>query len=788
MLTYLKPSQEWPRHLLTGLLMLALFLPFASLPPFHLGMWFQSEPINVALYGISALLALVMAHPCFHAQILRIWKHPAVWACGAMFLWTLVMAPFTEFPIKSIQGNPETGQGGFWFLALFVWMTAYILAANTPLKRLMVLGTLLFVTIVIFILQNLQGNADWFVVKWPDFQAFIGIFAFITIMAKIGHRGIKVWAGAYLIGALLVYISDSRAAYLCYFGMLPALAAMFWFILNGKYAFLGWFRRHINAVAAFIMVFGAVFYVLLSFPSENYYSRDFTDATQLGEAEFNFYYSSVGTRILFNKIALEGMWAEPTSFLTGIGWGHYANTLFRHTFVDNVSATALFDKYGHDAPNWFMVFGTAFHSHNSHMEALHATGIVGLALSFLFFVKVMPRITNMQRALIAAGWISIATLFSVWFLLAIVTIYFAIAAAFTVQMDLDYPIEKTQKYYWPILSVVLLVATLMLAATTYAQYDLAARGKAYSDAVQSYTPDIVGEMGHDYGQGGHHLWWIAASLVDYIDQKRNHNILAKPANEPYAKIVAANQKRMDELGPQIEAKQKALANASGAKQMALQKELEDLQATFDGHKVARDEAQGQMQEIKEISQADVLWYMNLMHQVEKWVLTNRGNTKLRQLLVEAYNRLHERSPEPIWDGAKITTEHKWPAILWWYALNEPYRLDILHPYYRYYTEKLPQLSDPVQIQEEMNKLGRLLDPVIAQYPNDPTANWFMGMALQYVTGKNAEAFERMNNALDGRVERYFRIWPSTYDAVRKAREAATPAKVGDIENAPKDAQ
>lgn len=774
---YLKPSQMWPRHVLTAQVMFALFVPLFSLPPFHIGLWFQSEPVNFALYFTSFILALTLAHPCFHAQLLRVLKHPAVWSIGALFAWSLIASPFADFPIKSLQGNPETGQGAMWFLALFLWVIAYILAANTPLKRMMVLGALGLVTLVIFVLQNFQSDAAWFVVKWPDFQAFMGLFVFITITAKLGHKGWKAWVVAYAIGALLVYISESRAAYLCYFLLMPALVAFFALLLSGRFAFLEYFKRHINAVAGFILVFGVVIYVVLSFPSEHYYNDDYADPTQKSEAQFAFYYGSVGTRMLFNKIALDAMAADPGSFLTGQGWGHYADGLFRHTFRDKVSATSLVDRYGHDAPNWFMVQGTAFHSHNSHIEVLYSTGVVGLVLSLIFFVKVMPRITNLQRAMIAAAWIATSALLSIWFILAIVTIYFAIAAAFSVQMDIDKPQPEEAKHYWPALSLVCILLAVILAVSALTQRELAIRGKAYSDSIQLYTPDMVGQFGDDYGQGGHHLWWIYASLVDYIDQKRNHNILVGPERERLQKIIKANEQSIARLSKEIAAKEKA----------GLTQEAQELKDSLDGHALARDDAKAKMPEFKVVSQGDVVWFMYLLDQVERLALAGDSNAKVKQVMLEAYNRLHTRSDEAVWDEAKERTRHKWAAMLWWFAVQEPERVDLLKAYYAHFVDQMPQMKDVDKVQDALDELALLMGPIMLNFPDEPVSVWYRGMAMQYMVGKAEDAVKYMARALELGVEKHVRIWPATKAAVEQAVAKGTTAAQG-IENEPQAAQ
>ncbi|NBO19858.1 MAG: hypothetical protein EBV03_11690, partial [Proteobacteria bacterium] len=100
------------------LMMVELALFCFGLPPFHTGIWLQTEPDMVALFTLSMQDALWMLYGLLRGRLLILPAPPKLWyVLLAWVLWQFVPTLLAFNPHKSWFGPVEMGEGMAWHLA-----------------------------------------------------------------------------------------------------------------------------------------------------------------------------------------------------------------------------------------------------------------------------------------------------------------------------------------------------------------------------------------------------------------------------------------------------------------------------------------------------------------------------------------------------------------------------------------------------------------------------------------------------------------------------------------------
>ena len=495
--------------MLAILVFLSPWLFFAALGPFQFGLWFQSEPVNVVLLTLTGLLSLRFAFDKQPAELLVLWKQPVFLALWGLTLCSTALAPFHDYPMRTIMGVPEIGQGAVSFLSLILLATAMIRVLAESRWRVPLLANSTLAALVMVGLHATQPEPYFLPSKWPDYLGFVGISIFIALIQLSPWQRRWHHLVYFLLGGLVVALSDSILAMVIYGIGLPIGMAMLYFIRQASY------RRYLIYAGALIPL---IYSLSCLFPEsyQSLYNVTLGQGLSTQEAEHAFYNSSSGTRVLFGAILWKAMLAEPLYWLMGAGWGHYSDALFEHPFVANIS-NAVGGTYH---TNWLYTSGTAFHSHNHYLEALYATGLAGLlcfaAISFL-------GIRQLSAAkLVTAGpaWIGLMLLLGAWFILPIALPFLALVLAVLIGSEKTEIAQSRKavtllKVLFPLLSV-----GLFTLATLH--YQAAHAGRAFMDSIQQGPPQANTQLKEEPASGHYRLWWVALNLYDYLRKKQQN--------------------------------------------------------------------------------------------------------------------------------------------------------------------------------------------------------------------------------------------------------------------------
>ena len=116
-----------PYLFLTSGLGLGLISVIFSNDIFALGIWTQAEPVIGAVHLAGALCFAGLAWHWKRNGLPKTWlRSPTFLAPLSLAIWNLLCSLGAQWPLQSILGPPQTGEGAIWYLDL----TAFILAAS----------------------------------------------------------------------------------------------------------------------------------------------------------------------------------------------------------------------------------------------------------------------------------------------------------------------------------------------------------------------------------------------------------------------------------------------------------------------------------------------------------------------------------------------------------------------------------------------------------------------------------------------------------------------------------
>ena len=198
---------------------LAAALYFAVFPVKSFGIFGRIEVAVAAFFAAGALCALgvALSGPAARRRALR---SPLALIFAGLGIWSAAVAPFAEFPWRSMLGPPQTGQGA---LALFAWAAiAGAVAAHVDRRTAQGLAWLSAAGAVASAATHLLPE-ELRPFENPAYFAWLGIAACASLWARYRLRGPRLAAIAVLIFCLAV--SENRSAVaICLAIGLPAYA------------------------------------------------------------------------------------------------------------------------------------------------------------------------------------------------------------------------------------------------------------------------------------------------------------------------------------------------------------------------------------------------------------------------------------------------------------------------------------------------------------------------------------------------------------------------------------
>ncbi|WP_130471108.1 hypothetical protein, partial [Candidatus Magnetaquicoccus inordinatus] len=341
-------------------LTIGLLLPLSSLPPFTTGYWSKGDPLLIGLYLSTALAALTLALDGFLSpeSSAAAWRHPLIVIPFILALYSSLVAPITEMPMLSLLGAPQSGTGALWYvqLTLLIILGRRFLSST---ERLHLLRNLAFLVAVL--VAAIKGW-DWIAEQkalpilliWvPAYYAWLVPSLWLLLQMSPPSRSHQVVGTLILL--LLMVVSRSMSV---------ALAAVLG--ISGYYGVRwslkqGYSLTFLRIAAALVTLLTLLAPILSPWWLPSVRSI-----------------ASIEDRYLLTRM-LEGAMrdASPSTWLFGSGWGRIGDT-FQHYLP--LSQQKLWDG------QWIFLQSDYFHAHNGLMEALHASGLIGLLLFILLCI------------------------------------------------------------------------------------------------------------------------------------------------------------------------------------------------------------------------------------------------------------------------------------------------------------------------------------------------------------------------------------------------------------------
>jgi hypothetical protein len=395
---------------------LALLCVFLTLPPFKMGIWYQSEPVLAGLHLSSGLCALGLGLAALgRPGTARAFLHPLSLIPFGMAAWSLVAGAFQDLPLRGWFGSPEVGEGLLWYLCLGVLSASALVLSRIPPWRRVLVGTALVSVGAVgamTLLWNLDLKSEWVPYYFPDYVAFFGVFL-IGAVAGLVRKGFALPL-AVLAGFAVVSLSQNWTAYGLVFIGGTAVWAFFRFLPVSATA-----ARRLAAAAGI----AAPLAVTAALVPSGY--DDLAKQQNLPGRLAN----SVLSRHHLADIVLETVKEKPGILVFGQAWGSYSDSLAINipmewaVLRDDAAEARETGKW------WDAIHRVDFHSHDYVLEALLGGGVPAVALT-IAITGLLP-LWARRRHLPLAAALAVVTggLAAFWFQFAVSLPLFAVAWA-----------------------------------------------------------------------------------------------------------------------------------------------------------------------------------------------------------------------------------------------------------------------------------------------------------------------------------------------------------------------
>ncbi len=371
------------------LLMVQLSLFAFGMPPFHIGIWLQTEPDMVAMYSLGTCNALWLLYGVLRGRLVKQRATPLFYVLLAWVLWQIVPVFFAFTPYRAWFGPVEMGEGTAWHLCmLMVAMVGIPLWQVRSLRNTLLIWAACVISLesMLHVLFSARDNhyvpGVWVPAQWGAYLAFMVGYFWVMVMAGNYVRTPAVWMAIIAFTADVEIISYNKTA----IALLPlVLLTSFGMYLRqkkkGAEATLPGKRvRHVMVALCFVPLAWILFSATYNPPETTSASNEKLKLLNLSHKD-----SALGSRVGLIQIGVRTMEYEPKRWLVGDGWGSFNDSMFLYALLPGVH---MFED-GERRPNWGFVDGNAYHSHCQPLEALLALGIPGLILWFAIPVVIL---------------------------------------------------------------------------------------------------------------------------------------------------------------------------------------------------------------------------------------------------------------------------------------------------------------------------------------------------------------------------------------------------------------
>lgn len=385
--------------------------------PFRTGSWLTDEAVVAVMFASGGLCLTGLAGLFFAAR--GVWQrtvlHPFVLLPLALALWSLAAAPATDFPMASVLGAPQTGEGALWYGTLAAMIAAAMVLRNRPVIWGGLLGWYLILSLV-YVLYSLDGVIFLReAVHLPpfiddlNFYIFNDFFAFQAVPLLV--LGVEAWrrqwrslaVGLGVAGAAMMAISNNQAGMLLATVLLVPFAV--WGLLQAR-------RPEREKTRLDLWLQGLAALTALLLPVLVFMAISHWEAIDA--------YTSLWSRKILYRVLLPDTLANLKAVLLGHGWGAFGPAEARNAVELGIHLVN---------PEWKDLYRDEFHSHHYLLESAFAAGLPGLVLA-LAGPAVLPLLSRARLAPAAAFLgVFLAGLQSFWFQLPASLAFVALATA-----------------------------------------------------------------------------------------------------------------------------------------------------------------------------------------------------------------------------------------------------------------------------------------------------------------------------------------------------------------------
>lgn len=490
-----------------GACILSLNLFIFSLPFFGLGIWPQSETAIAALHfcGAASAFGLTLIHLC-RPYLVRLLYHPIVIIPLCIGLISIALTPLYDFPIRNLLGSVRTGEGAFWWLDWSMLSAAGFLLCRFKLWRyiLCITATIGFLAIFgLYFIHHYTGRlfTPYF---YPDFMA-LQITALLPVLCVFLRRSLHrptVWIGLYiLLNCFLIPTENKVAIAFGFIGFGFFLALWFLAPLRNQLKI----KVGYSALALIAPLSVFILLVLAKLPLESgyYTARD------------SGFVSTLISRAYLMEVILNSLISNPLNLLIGQGWGTFIEHLPNHL------PTTWLDFTQEGGKQWDGLRTDHFHSHNTFIEILYASGIVNMALLYIYFISLgvrSSRTFKLTALIFSAGAIS---LISFWFLLPLNVPFLTLGAALIANRK---PVRflSEKKYVHSIARVALPIVSGLTLAGAIVTLDTAKSLDHYMPHTLEAPPSVQKDCPMEYadfGTGGLRLSKMLLGRTRYVTSR-----------------------------------------------------------------------------------------------------------------------------------------------------------------------------------------------------------------------------------------------------------------------------
>lgn len=470
----------------------SFWLFVATLPPFQMGIWIDSESVIVFAHSLFALCGLILLFCTFQdKKYISLSPISAIFLC--FYVLSMIATLWAHTKVLHVLGTPTLGEGATLWGGLFLLSVAMEKSLHQKHDTLLgyscLVSSLVALTLCLF---NHQIFGIQFAPEWTPYS----FNAFLASMS-VG-----------LIGALLVF---------------PHLVHMVCF------TFIMLIIVSLNKTAWVFLSFGLIYYwvfshtqYLLSALKKLIFATPFLIIGFILHLRFGLYFQSLYSRKLGFFVYIQEWFKNPLSLFTGHGWGAYYEYLQIHLQKLPVSLY----QNDHWSPTWDGVERLDFHCMHQGLESLFALGVSGIVLlSFLYLRPLAGKIPSSVYLPAFLGSLLFTALTSTWFTTpALWPFYIFFLVAFS-RAAPSFNIPPILYRFTIVFTTLGCILTAFVIGDTALRYEPPKTSIFYSISNKSFLP--LSKRTTIYAQSGFHMgqWMIHSHRWQHIKPETKLKIL-----------------------------------------------------------------------------------------------------------------------------------------------------------------------------------------------------------------------------------------------------------------------